>query len=258
MEKRWCKQSQQAGGLEENLPDRNKARSQDELILQRLAQAEFFVGLDEKGLKRVLQAARRRRLERQEVCFRQDEPASFLYLLVAGKIKLTQLTPDGRQVLLRFVEPGEVFGGIALFAGEQYPVTAEAAEACELLLWDGPAMQRVIQSEPKVALNVIQHLAYLVKNLQDRVRELATERVEQRIARALIRLAAESGRDAPAVLHITRQDLGELTGTTLYTVSRTLSRWESLGWIESGRERITILDREALAALVDDSLPGGL
>lgn len=257
MEKHGCKQSQQAGGLEENMADRKKARPPDELILQRLAQAEFFVGLDEGGLKRVLQAARRRRLERQEVCFRQDEPASFLYLLVAGRIKLTQLTPDGRQVLLRFVEPGEVFGGIALFAGEQYPVTSEAAEECELLLWDGPAMQRVIQSEPKVALNVIQHLAYLVKNLQERVRELATERVEQRIARALIRLAAEGG-DAPAVLHITRQDLGELTGTTLYTVSRTLSRWESQGWIESGRERITILDRAALAALVDDSLPGGL
>lgn len=249
-----------------------------ERLFQLLAEAEFFTGLERRGLERVLEEARQKRLERQEICFRQDEPATLLYLLTEGRVKLTQLTPDGRQVLMRFVEPGEVFGGIALFTQEEYPVTAEAVERCRLLAWDGAAMQRLMEKEPKIALNVIQHLAELVKNLQDRVRELSTERVERRIARALLRLAAqagpaaegeasagrlptgsggtgrrpESGEAMGAVIHVSRQDLGELTGATLYTVSRTLSRWESEGLVESGRERITILDPRALAAIAED------
>lgn len=246
-----------------------------EQLIKLLGEAEFFEGLERSGLERVLEEAERRRLQRQEICFRQDDPATLLYLLTEGRVKLTQLTPDGRQVLLRFVDPGEVFGGIALFTREQYPVTAEAVDECLLLAWDGPAMQRLIEAEPKIALNVIQHLAHLVKNLQDRVRELSTERVERRIARALLRLAAQesqlAGGEASTaraaesqgevgkgddtrgvVIHLSRQDLGELTGATLYTVSRTLSRWESEGLIESGRERITIRDPQGLSAIAED------
>lgn len=236
-----------------------------ERLIRLLGEAEFFVGVGRPGLERVLEEARERRLDRQEVCFRQDDPATSLYLLTEGRVKLTQLTPDGRQVILRFVEPGEVFGGIALFTREAYPVTAEAVDECHLLAWDGAAMQRLIEAEPKIALNVIQHLAELVKSLQDRVRELSTERVERRIARALLRLAAQAGqagqsdgRTGPGgdgrrtVIHLSRQDLGELTGATLYTVSRTLSRWESEGLVVSGRERIEILDPRKLAAIAED------
>lgn len=240
-----------------------------ERLIQLLSEAEFFAGVARAGLERVLAEARQRRLERQEICFHQDEPATLLYLLTVGRVKLTQLTPDGRQVLLRFVEPGEVFGGIALFTREAYPVTAEAVDECHLLAWDGAAMQRLIQAEPKIAINVIQHLAGLVKSLQDRVRELATERVERRIARALLRLAAHAGQpatgargagptgeggDARPVIQISRQDLGELTGATLYTVSRTLSRWESEGLVVPGRERIEILDLRGLAAIAEDDV----
>ena len=182
---------------------------EDEQLIKLLAGAEFFVGLESGGLELVLKAAQRRRLDRHEVCFRQDEPATLLYLLTAGRIKLTQLTPDGRQVLLRFVEPGEVFGGIALFTREQYPVTAEAVEGCRLLAWDGPAMQRLIEAEPKIALNVIQHLAAPCEKPAGPGARLSTERVERRIARAILRLAAQAGQSAagrtegaqPAVIH---------------------------------------------------------
>lgn len=230
--------------------------------IQLLSGAEFFKGLDDEGLGLVLAAARERRLDRQELCFRQDEPATLLYLLTAGRLKLTQLTPEGRQVILRFLEPGEMFGGMALFSQAVYPVTAEAAEPCELLAWDGPSMQRLIEQRPKIAMNVIEHLAALVQDLQHRVRELATERVEQRIARALLRLARHAAarseskegalEESPAPIHLTRQELGELTGATLYTVSRILSRWESEGLIASGRERVVLLKPGELARIADE------
>lgn len=227
-------------------------------VIDLLARSEMFGGLELQGLQRARSAARVRRLAPGEHCFHQDDPADRLYLLIAGRIKLTQVTVEGRQVLLRIVEPGEMFGGIALFAKERYPVGAEAMDECELLGWDGPTMLQLIESEPKVALNVIQHLAQLVQNLQERVRELSTERVERRVARALARLAAQAARaseqeqQAPVVLHLTRQELGELTGATLYTVSRILSRWESEGWIESGRERIIVTKPQQLIALAEE------
>ena len=224
-----------------------------------LSKSEFFKGLDQEGLEMVRAAARERRLERGELCFRQGEPAALLYLVTRGRLKLTQLAPDGRQVILRLLEPGEMLGGVALFSQAVYPVAAEAAEPCELLAWDGRSMQRLIEARPKIALNVIEHLAGLVEGLQERVRELSTERAEQRIARALLRVAGppagrgeggNAGEEEP--IRLTRQELGELTGTTLYTVSRILSRWESEGLIASGRERITLLNREELERIAGE------
>lgn len=232
----------------------------DERVYELLSNSEFFKGLDKEGLERVRAAARERRLDRGELCFRQGEPATLLYLVTLGRLKLTQLSPDGRQVILRLLEPGEMLGGVALFSQAVYPVTAEAAEPCALLAWDGGTMQRLIEARPKVAVNVIEHLAGLVKGLQERVRELATERAEQRIARALLRVAGpvpargegEEAKGTASPIRLTRQELGELTGTTLYTVSRILSRWESEGLIASGRERIALLNREELERIAGE------
>lgn len=95
--------------------------------------------------------------------------------------------------------------------------------------------------------------------LQNQYRELATERVERRIARALLRLAAQAGQhEADGVcidFPISRQDVAELTGTTLYTVSRTLSQWEKQGIVQSGRKRVLIRSLRTLAALAEDLSP---
>lgn len=212
--------------------------------------------MSREELAAVAAAAGERRAARHEILLHQDDPATLLYLLAEGRVKLTQLTPEGEQVLLRFVEPGEMIGGIAVLTDARYPVTAEAAETSHLLTWDGAAVRELMLRFPKIALNVVEHLAALVLELQNRVRELATERVEKRLARALVRLAARAGErlddGVRVALRLTRQDLGELTGTTLYTVSRTLSRWESEGIIESARGRVIVRNPGALAAIADD------
>lgn len=224
--------------------------------LQMLSGAGFFAGLDTEALAVVLEAADEQRVDAGTVFFRQDDPATKLYLLTMGRVKLTQLTPEGQQVLLRIVERGEMFGGIAVLTQAACPVTAEAAEDCLFLMWTGSTMHRLIEKLPQIALNALQHMSSRVQDLQHRVRELATERVEQRIARALVRLAAQAGeRTSEGVriaMSLTRRDLGELTGSTLYTVSRTLSRWESNGLIKSGRERVVICKPHELTAIAED------
>jgi len=89
-----------------------------------------------------------------------------------------------------------------------------------------------------------------------RARELATERVASRVARTLLRLARQSGRPVDGGILVdhplSRQELAEMTGTTLYTVSRLLSAWEDAGLVEAGRERVTVRSVEGLEAVIEE------
>lgn len=113
-----------------------------------------------------------------------------------------------------------------------------------------------METHPRVALNTIHHLAQRVQELQQRNLELATERVERRIAHVLLRLVRASGRKAETGILIdfplSRQDIAEMSGTTLYTVSRTLNAWQQKGLVEIGRERVLICNPHGLVAIAED------
>jgi CRP-like cAMP-binding protein len=117
-------------------------------------------------------------------------------------------------------------------------------------------MNRLMEQCPRIAINAIQILAERIREFQDRIRELATERVERRIARALLRLARQSGKKVSEGvlidLPLTRQDLAEMSGTTLYTVSRTLSQWESQGLVYASREKVIIRYPHGLVMIAED------
>ncbi|NOZ28165.1 MAG: Crp/Fnr family transcriptional regulator [Chloroflexi bacterium] len=227
--------------------------------VEHLQRIYLFRGLDPSTLMHVIQTAYFKRVARGSFFFLQDDAASFLYVLVRGQVKLTQVTPEGHQTVLGFIEPGRMFGCIAVLSAMSYPVSAEAMEDCEALAWDGERMARLMEIYPRLALNAIDLMAQHVRDLQDRLRELVTERVERRIARALLRLVRQLGRKVEGGilidLALTRQDLAEMTGTTLYTVSRVLSRWEEQGLIASGRARVVVLRPHGLVTIAEDLPP---
>jgi len=115
-----------------------------------------------------------------------------------------------------------------------------------------------MQTRPYLAVSLTRLMTSLIQEIQARYRELATERVEQRIAHTLLRLASQMGKrienGAMSVeMEFSRQDLAEMTGTTLYTVSRTLSEWEKLGIIEAGRGRIKIKNPHGLVKIAEQT-----
>jgi CRP-like cAMP-binding protein len=227
---------------------------------QLLQQSALFQGLAAAEIAAVIQAARRRRVQPEAVFFRQGDPALMLYVLTAGRVKLTQVTPEGHQLLLRVVGPGELFGAVGALGDAAYPATAQAADACRALAWDSATITALMERFPRLALNALAVVAGRVREFQDRYRELATERVERRVARAVLRLARQVGRKVETGvlidLTLSRQDLAEMTGTTLFTVSRILSRWEQQGLIESGRERVLVRAPHSLVAIAEDLPPG--
>ncbi|MGA7731783.1 MAG: Crp/Fnr family transcriptional regulator [Chloroflexia bacterium] len=225
-------------------------------ILGALKKSILFQGMDDESLLEVARAGRLKRVKDGAFFFHQGDPATVLYVLVEGRVKFTQVTAEGHQVIVRVSGPGEMFGAVAALGDAMHPASGEATGDSAALGWRSEVISGLLERFPRLSLNVVRFLAGRVKEFQDRYRELATERVERRVAHALLRLAAQIGRqvDGGMLIDLTlsRQDIAELTGTTIYTVSRILSGWEAQGIIESGRERVLLRDLERLAALADD------
>ena len=229
---------------------------EDPEIVRQLGQVRLFQGLTADVLARIRNQAHSKAIGGGELFFGEGDHADAFFVLTSGRVKLTQLTPEGHQVVLRIIGVGDAFGGAGAFGDITYPIGAEAVEPAVALVWTAGAMRHVLETEPRVTLNAVQFVADRLHDLQRRYRQLMTERVERRVARALVRLVRESGRPVDAGVEVafpvSRQDIAEMTGTTLYTVSRLLSAWEERGIVQSGRQRIVLTEPRALVALAED------
>jgi len=229
--------------------------NQDE-IRQYLGKVDLFKELEAENLDLIINDSDIYRFLPEETLFYQDDQAENFYLVLEGRIKLSQLTEDGHQITFHYLKPGEAFGIIAVLRGIQYPVTAEVVESCKVICWQSVNMEKWIRAHPQIALNSIQILSGFILDFQDRIRELSTERVERRIARLLLRLASHGGektdKGISLGLKLTRQDIADMSGTTLYTVSRTLSKWENQGLIDCRFNTIIIVDPHALTSIAED------
>ena len=221
-----------------------------------LEKISLFQNLKENELQTLVREAGELKFDNGSFLFYQDDPAERIFVLKSGRIKLYQLSTDGQQVLMRVMTPGMMFAAISLVEGAVYPVSAEAADDCKVLYWSQATLLGLMQRYPVLALNAIKVLAGHVREFQDRYRELVTERVERRVARAVLRLANQTGvkTDEGVLLNLplSRKDLAEMSGTTLFTVSRILSQWEANGLVSAGRERLVIRFPHGLVSIAED------
>ena len=217
--------------------------------LHLVQRAPVFRGLDPDSCREFVRLARDRRIVRRESFFLQGDPASDVFVLCAGRLKMTAVVPAGDEMLLRLVVPGEAFGSLDVASGGVYPAAAEALEPSHALLWDRCAFETIAERQPVLLRNVIRILSERMRVLEQANRDLATVRVPQRVAAALARLAVQIGRPTEngAVIALGREDLGQMTGTTAFTVSRLLADWEERGYVESRREAVVVVDAPGLA-----------
>jgi CRP-like cAMP-binding protein len=224
--------------------------------VSRLSKVPLFEGIAPAALARIAGLARSHHVEAGAFFFNEGDQADEFFVLTSGRVKLTQLTPEGHQVVLRLAGPGDAFGGVGAFGDPVYPINAEAVEPSTALAWTSATMRQLLESEPTLALNALHFVAGRLHDLQRRYQQLMTERVERRVARALLRLVHDAGRRVEGGVEISfpvsRQDIAEMTGTTLFTVSRLLSAWEAQGIVQSGRQRIVLTKPHALVAIAED------
>jgi CRP/FNR family transcriptional regulator, nitrogen oxide reductase regulator len=222
-----------------------------------LRQTSLFASLPPDLLSRLAAVSRSQTVSKADFVFRQGEPASTFYILHTGQMRLVQHSAEGKDVTLATFGTGDVIGLVVAIIRQPYPGSAEAIDASELIALPGDLMWEIMNDHAPLAVSVLRLVAARLHEAQDRIRELSVEKVHQRVARSLLRLARQVGVKQPdGSIHLdvrlSRQDLAQMNGTTLETISRTLTTWERDGLIDAAREHITILRPHQLVVIAED------
>jgi CRP-like cAMP-binding protein len=204
-------------------------------------------------IRKALDQARPRRFEPHQVVFEEGDSADWFFLLLDGHIQVERINRDGDRVVSLYIPPGQLFGLAAALGRDAYPATAVAAVECLVLIWPTSQWGAYSTEFPGFAAETYKTVGNRVHEMHDRVMDLSTRHVEQRVASALLRLMQQNGRPSDVGVEIafpvTRRLISEMTGSTLHTVSRLLSNWEREQIIRSRRKHINVLDADRLEAL---------
>lgn len=214
-----------------------------------------FSAMAEAELDDVLAHATAQRIPQGSAVFRQGELAHSFFVLLHGRLKVVKVTPHGQQMIVRFINPGDIYGIAKALRRDDYPASAIALVDSVTLAWPTAIWDSFVAAHPAFAANVMQMMGRSLQEAHARLKELSTEEVEHRIAHTLLRLIAQSGRETEdGVLidfPITQQDVAEASGTTLHSVSRVLTAWESAGLVTIGRRKIVVRNVPGLSELAE-------
>jgi CRP-like cAMP-binding protein len=214
----------------------------------------LFTGLGERECKEIVSCARARVFARDELLFSQGQPVRNLILLQSGSVKHTQLSSGGNEVLLWMSGTGDAVN-LEPESACGHTCSARAVERCRALVWEYNRLQTVLAQYPSIRKNISLILAGRLHELEERFREMATERVAKRLALTLLRLlkrVGKPGRTGVVEISLTREELAQMTGTTLFTISRILSAWAAKGFVQPRRQGVVISDPKRLESLGDE------
>lgn len=234
-----------------NLSINNKTLPRlDESLLTHLPP---FSKLERSQIREILDLATVRRLDEGVAIFEEGAPAERFYMLLDGYIRVVRITPTGEQVIALHIPTGELFGIAKALGRDTYPASSITASQAIVLSWPMRAWDDFVARYDGFASETYKTVGQRINEMNNRMVEMATQQVEQRIANAILRLINQTGKKVEAGIEIdfpiTRQDLSEMTATTLHTVSRLLSAWEKKGLVASKRKRITVTDPHRLVLI---------
>ncbi|APX22406.1 MAG: Crp/Fnr family transcriptional regulator [Rhodobacteraceae bacterium] len=218
-----------------------------------LADLPPFSLLERKQIRETLDRAVSRRHEIGTAIFREGHDADRFYLLLDGYLRVVRSTPGGDQIIVLHISPGQLFGIAPALQRDTYPASAIAAAESLALSWPVSLWPEFVANYPGFATESYKTLGQRLGQIQETLTEMATQAVEKRVACALLRMVNQSGRKTAKGIEIafpvTRQNISEMTGTTLHTVSRLLSAWQKDGIVQSTRKHIVVTDPHKLVIL---------
>lgn len=209
-----------------------------------MSASPLFKELSRSECRVIATWARDRVFARNEHLYMQGQLARNLTLIRSGSVKVSQLSPNGNEAILWMAGPGDPVGVLTEAVSQSYTCTAQAMEQCRTLVWDYAKLHELVAEVPQIRRNISQILAGRLDELQERFREVATEKVSPRVAKALLRLLKQVGKPniGGVELFLSRDETAQMTGTTLFTISRLFSKWAEEGFILPRREGLIVLD----------------
>jgi len=210
----------------------------------------MFERLSLQDLRTVAEAAAIRRYEKGQVLFEQDTPSDAFYTIASGRVKVLKMLPTGRDVILGVFGKGDPLGAVAAYDGRPFPASAVALEDTVCVVIQRPAFFRLLEAHPSLVRGLMLGMTIRLVELTNRLAELSGSRIEPRLARLFLKLATDMGRPerggAFIPLALSRQELADMTGTTIETAIRIMSRWNKDAIVHTDKDGFVVLDRRAL------------
>lgn len=208
----------------------------------------LFSGISERDCACIASAAVWRTFARGETLFTQGKEVRNLILLRSGNVKHTQLSPHGDEALLRISSAGDIVCVQGLSSIRCHTCSGRATEECHALVWEHDQMQKYLALYPRLGINMTRILAAQLSDLEERFREVATERLNRRLALLLLRLSKQMGKPSHngTQILLRREEIAQMAGATVFSISRMLARWSEKGVILTAREAVIVRDPKRL------------
>jgi len=210
-----------------------------------LKRSLIFSSLNNDELAELSRLALERNFRADEFVFWEGNDPDYFYIVVEGRVKVIKHSSSGKEFIIAFFDPGEMFGEVAVFENKPYPASAQVVTDTKTLGIKKGDFLAFLSTRPQVALSIIDVLGGRLRDAQGRLKDLAGERAEQRLAQTLLMLSSKLGSTLP----FTRQEIADMAGTTTETAIRITSQLKDRGIISSVRGKVIILDETKLRLL---------
>jgi CRP/FNR family transcriptional regulator len=222
-------------------------------VADALRTTALYRRLSDDDRQRLAQVAVVRAWEKSETIFDEGDPSDFLLTVLAGRVKVVKLLPSGKEVILEIFGPGDPVGAVVAYEGRPFPARAVALEPTTCLLVRREPFFGLLEKHPSLVRGLLSAFTRRIVELAQRIPEVAGARVETRFAHLFLKLAERVGRPRDGHVFVpmalSRQELADLTGTTIETCIRVMSRWGKEGILETEPDGFLLLDRRALEDL---------
>jgi CRP-like cAMP-binding protein len=218
------------------------------------ASHELFSRFSPAEIERLVSFSHARAYGAGEVIFEKGSPGQGLMAVLSGRVRISSPSPEGREIVLNIIHPGQIFGEIALLDGKERTADATAMEACELLILERRDFVPFLEKHPDICLRLIAVLCERLRRTTEQVEDVLFLDLQARLAKTLLHLVDAHGRPVSNGValgaKLSQRDLANMIGASRESVNRQLSLWEEEGLISRDRGAITILDSAALQMLV--------
>jgi CRP/FNR family cyclic AMP-dependent transcriptional regulator len=212
----------------------------------------IFADLEPEAFEQLCRYAKHSTLKRGTTLFSKGDPGISLYAVIAGTVKMSISSSEGRNAILNIIGPGEIFGEMALLDGGARSADAIANSNCELFVIDRREFIPFVKSQPALAMKFIELLCERLRRTSDQVEQIILQNLPGRLASALLRLS-EKHKFAPQgrTIAITQQEISEMVGMTRESINKQLRAWAARDWVRLEHGAIVVLNAEMLRELAD-------
>lgn len=217
--------------------------------MRHLSELDVFQDLTPREMEELNRITTMSTVTRSKVFYRPEETSEVLFILKEGRVQLYRISPEGKKLVITTLGPHTLFGEMALLGTKMHNTFAEAVDDCLICVMSRTDLERLILNKPQVALRILDITGKRLREVEERLENMAFKGIPARLASMLLRLAAEQGGNE--IVGLTHQDLAESVGTYRETATQVLNDLKSQGLIEIGRKRISIVDHENLTEVAE-------